>query len=156
MENIFSVEVINNLTKALNEAVTAVGVYNANIRIVERNRKGQTWLAVESDTIPCSLPIYKRITIGGEGYFDIEPLESGATAVMQARVTFNLAWKFDYLDGGSNGVKLGDITFRVKENFTEGFYHKQLACVVKDCHRIWVCATTPLNRPCAVNISWEN
>ena len=111
--NDFTEEMCNDIKSAVKDCLLKLGVdVDVNISAETYSHRSEEYIVVETSEFNTTPVIYKSIYVRGSG--TLQEVE-GHEGVYDLYIP--LGYYFKYFDGGSNGVSIGTMYFRV---FAEG------------------------------------
>ena len=104
----FTEEMRNEIINATKNSLLKLGI-DTSVRITSKvTRSNNEFIRIDTDTFQTTPVIYKSVSVYGEGYVNPScEIENGFD------LCINLNYGFKYFKGGSNGVEIGQLRFRI-------------------------------------------
>lgn len=113
----FTDEMRNDIVNATRDSLAKLGIH-VNVDIsAKTTRRNNEYITIKTDTFQTTPVIYKSVFVYGSGW--VVQTEN-AENVFDLNIELN--YGFEYFNGGSNGVEIGELKFRIfKDTMTVYF-----------------------------------
>ena len=104
----FTEEMRNEIINATKDSLSKLGIHTEVKLSARTTRNNHEYIRIDTSDFQTTPVIYKSVSVFGEGY--VVPCNEIENAF---DLYINLNYAFKYFKGGSNGVEIGQLRFRI-------------------------------------------